>query len=229
MSTDEQEEWTVRDLRRRWKPSKLRLSEKRANHPTAIRIHRACSWLQRTETVEDGKDLDVVVLCRWIAFNSLYGQWDADRREPLLDRECWGRFLDRILKLDADGRLKDVLIANKRLVMSIFDDEHLARRYWKDPTPKQAASAKRTKFDARTWYLQENWSIVLDRLIERIHLMRCQLAHGAATYNSSVNRNSLRRVNIMLGHLLTTIMLIMIDYGADEDWGEMPYPPDPKV
>lgn len=219
---DGSKEWTVRDLRRRWKPSKLRLAEARNDHPTSIRIHRACSWLQRTELIEDGEDLDIVLLCRWIAFNSLYGQWDSNRREPLLDRECWSSFLDRILALDQDERIKDILIEHKRLVMAIFDDEHLVRRYWKDPSPKQAANAKKTKFDARTWYLQENWAIILDRMIDRIHLMRCQLAHGAATYGSRMNRTSLRRVSLMLSHMLTAVMLVIIDHGSDEDWGTIP-------
>ena len=38
-----------------------------------------------------------------LAFNSLYGQWDAQKREPKPDRESWRVFVDRILKLDRGG------------------------------------------------------------------------------------------------------------------------------
>lgn len=58
---------TVRDLRRRWKPAKERLHAEQAEHPTNVRFHRACSWLQRAEVVADGQDLDLVLALQWIA------------------------------------------------------------------------------------------------------------------------------------------------------------------
>ena len=48
---------TVRDLRRRWKPIKERLNAEQDSHPTAIRVHRAFSWMARVEELEDGTDL----------------------------------------------------------------------------------------------------------------------------------------------------------------------------
>jgi hypothetical protein len=80
---------TVRDLRRLWKPQEERLSAAQSHHPTAVRFHRACSWMQRAEQISDQTDFDFVLLSQWIAFNSLYGQWNADAREPLADRTCW--------------------------------------------------------------------------------------------------------------------------------------------
>ena len=70
------DELTVRDLRRRWKPIKERLNAVQDNHPTAIRVHRVFSWMARVEELEDGVDLDVALICRWVAFNALYGQWN---------------------------------------------------------------------------------------------------------------------------------------------------------
>jgi hypothetical protein len=49
--------------------------------------------------------------------------------------------------------------------------------------------------------------------------------HGAATHGGKLNRDSLRRCSIMLGHLLQAALLVLIDHGSDEDWGEMCYPP----
>jgi hypothetical protein len=51
--------------------------------------------------------LEPGLICQWIAFNALYGQWDKRRGEPLYDRECWRLFFERILELDADGVLGD--------------------------------------------------------------------------------------------------------------------------
>ena len=61
--------------------------------------------------------------------------------------------------------------------------------------------------------------------MDRIYLMRCQLVHGAATYGGRLNRVALRRCSTMLSHLLRAMLVVMIDYGADEDWGIMCYPP----
>ena len=64
-----------------------------------------------------------------------------------------------------------------------------------------------------------------DRLIERIYLLRCQLVHGAATFNSSLNRTAIQNCSEMLDHLLRAFLLVWIDHGAAEDWGTMCYPP----
>ena len=72
---------TVRELRRLWKPQKERLNQEHHQHPTNIRFHRACSWLQRVEEIQDDQVLDHVLLSLWTAFNALYGQWDGERLE----------------------------------------------------------------------------------------------------------------------------------------------------
>src|SRR5690606_10500378 len=127
--------------------------------------------------------------------------------------------------LDTSGYIAGMLQAQRQRVMDILDDAYLSSYFWEDPGEIRAGKARKARFDARTWYVDGNWPMLLDRLIERIYLLRCQLVHGAATYNSKLNRTSLRRCIPMLRHLLNAILLAMIDHGADEDWGEMCYPP----
>lgn len=67
--------------------------------------------------------------------------------------------------------------------------------------------------------------MILDSTIERVYLIRCQLVHGAATYGGKLNRTAARRCSQMLGHLVTTALEVMIEHGAEEDWGRMCYPP----
>lgn len=214
----------VHQLRRRWKPHKQRLQGLRKDHPTPIRFHRCCSWLQRLETMED-EDHDLTLITQWVALNALYGQWDPRLREPAADRACWRQFLDRILKLDRDGRLIQVLEAHRKLVFTILDDAYLAGFFWKDPAPHKAIHTTRDRRQASQWYQQRRYGMVLESVVERIYLLRCQLVHGAATHNSRLNRTSLRRCATMLSHLLPVLLLILIDHGADEDWGDMCYPP----
>jgi len=218
----ESETFTIRDLRRRWKPTKERLNSEHDSHPTAIRIHRSFSWLA---SVENEDDSDTSLICRWIAFNAMYGQWNSERREPTADRAGWGTFLERILKLDDSGHISQVLVENKKLVMTILDDEYLSRYFWEEPTEIRAKKSKSAKFKAQTWYIEKRWIMILDRVVERIYLLRCQLMHGAATFGGRLNRTSLRHCSIMLRHLLQGTLLAVIDHGADEDWGLMCYPP----
>ena len=215
---------TVRELRRRWKPHKQRLQALRADHPTNVRIHRACSWLQRAEELA-GDDADAALICRWIAFNSLYGQWDPQRREPMEDRASWRAFMDRILNLDAAGEIGALLEAQRPLVKDLLGDEYVARFFWEEPGDARARKAKKPMYDARTWYIQQQWPLLVERVLERVYLMRCQLVHGAATWSSQLNRQSLARCSRMLGHLLPAVLIVMIEHGADEEWGELCYPP----
>lgn len=216
---------TVRDLRRRWKPVKDRLTQRQADHPTAIRFHRACSWLAEVEMIDDGQDMDRTLIHQWIAFNALYGQWNERAAEPVGDRECWRRFLDRILALDRDSRLSDMLQREKRLVMAILDDAYLTGFFWKDPSTRRAMQTTRDKRNASTWYIEKRWALVLEQTVDRVYLLRCQLVHGAATCGGGLNRKSLRRCIAMMRHLLPVLLLVWIDHGSDEDWGPMCYPP----
>ena len=217
----------VHMLRRQWKPHKERLKQLAPdqNHPTNIRIHRAFSWLQCVEAIGPGVNDDLALMGQWVAFNALYGRWDAERREPLSDRASWRDFLRRILDLDRDGRLADALQLNRPLVMSILEDQYLSGFFWEEPCPRRANQSKKAMYESQTWYLEDRWLMILERVMERIYLLRCQLMHGAATHGGKLNRDPLRRCVAMLGHLLPAIITVITDHGADEDWGEMCYPP----
>jgi hypothetical protein len=216
---------TVRDLRRRWKPTKERLLAGQSGHSTVIRLHRAFSWLQRVEQFQEGQDGDLALVCQWITLNALYGQWNIEKREPQPDRECWRRLFDRLLSIDGSHHLATALTEQRDLVMALLDDEYLSAYFWQEPSGIRASKSKKAKFEARTWYLEGRWSILLDRLLERIHLLRCQLVHGGATFGGKLNRTSLARCVQMMDHLLVAVLLVIIDHGAGQDWGPMCYPP----
>jgi hypothetical protein len=203
---------TVEDLRQLWKPLKDRLNCHSAEHPTNIRFHRACSWMRRAEQATKD-DLDFALLSHWIAFNSLYGQWDHEAKEPQPDNFCWRRYLERMLALDKGNHVVDTLVENKPLVISIFEDEFLSRCFWQEPTGKRASQSKKTMYDARTWFIQGNWLLILDRL----YLLRCQLVHGASTFNSSMNRTAIRHCFQAMDHLMRAFLQVWINFGSDQE------------
>ncbi|MDA1165657.1 MAG: HEPN domain-containing protein [Planctomycetota bacterium] len=216
---------TVRDLRRCWKPHKERLSAGGGEQPTSIRFHRACSWIDRVEKNAECEDYDVDLVCLWIAFNSLYGQWDEETREPRPDRERWRAFVDSVLRLDETGFVAASLVEHKRLVMTLLEDEYLSSYFWKEPGAKRAGQSKKSKYNAQNWYIEKRWVKILDELLERLYLMRCQLVHGAATHAGKLNRTSLTRCVWMMKRLLPAFLMVWIDHGADEDWGPICFPP----
>jgi len=216
---------TVRDIRRRWKPTKERLKGSPSHEQTLIRIHRCCSWLQRVEEIEqDGAD-DAVLIYRWIALNCLYGRWNETSREPVPERESLRTFMDSIFQHDQDGQVSGILEQHRKLVMAIYEDEYLSKYFWEEPTDERARKTMKTKFDARTWYVEKRYGMILHRLLERVYFLRCQLVHGAATFGSDLNRKALRRCSTMLGHLMPAFLLVLIDHGYDQDWGPLCYPP----
>ena len=226
--------WTVRDLRRRWKPAKERLSKAGEAEGLRIRLHRCCSWLQRVEQLppaasdppsgSDGFD-DAALVCRWIALNALYARWDEQGRAPFADVASLDSFTSHITRIDHDGRIVAVLRDHKRLVLALLEDEFLSRNFWKERGDGLPRRRSRAGIDARKWYQQGRWASILDVTLGRIYVLRCQLVHGGATCGGRLNRTALRRCTQMLGHLQPAIVLTMIDHGEAEDWGPLCYPP----
>ena len=160
-----------------------------------------------------------------MALNSLYGQWNSLAGMAVGDRESWRVFLERVVELDADGRIRCVLTDHQRLVRSILEDAYLSDLFWQEPDIAPASNSRRMRSHAQVWYLEKRWKIILEHVVERIYLMRCQLIHGAATFGGKLNRRSLRHCSTMLEHLLPSLLTVLIDHGADEDWGIICYPP----
>jgi hypothetical protein len=215
---------TIRDLRRRWKPQKERLATVQADHPTAVRFHRACSWLAEAEKLAPSQT-DLLLIQQWIALNALYGRWDAAAFEPVADRVSWGDFLTKIHRLDQTGHLSSTLVEHKKLVLAILGNSYLNRHFWSAAEPAAVDRFAQAKRKALSWYVEKRWLMVSEQVLERIYLLRCQVVHGAATSGSKLNRDAMRHCTILLQHLLTSILTVWIDYGADEDWGPLCYPP----
>lgn len=219
---------TVIGLRSRWKPTKQRLVAAGTHEAIRIRIHRACSWLHRVEQIEAADPVahaDDALILRWVAFNSLYGRWDEQQRQPQPDFESVRDFVAQILPLDHDGHL-DTLLADRRdAVMAIFEDGYIDKYFWKDPGEQALIKAERAKFRAQGWYVEGRQSLLLNGLLQRIYTLRCQLVHGAASRGGALNRESVQRCNEMLAEVVPTFLVVLIDHGWSEEWGALCFPP----
>ena len=193
---------TVRDLRRRWKPHKERLAALGGEQPRpSVFTGRAVGW-PASRQMPEGQDHDLGLVSLWIAFNSLYGQWDCQKREPKPDRESWRG----VHRPDSQARLRWLC---RRCPTRAQAAGHLpaGRR-----VPEQlllagairfrAKQSRKAAYNAQTWYIEKRWTMVLDEILNRVYVMRCQLVHGAATYGGKLNRASLKRCVMMMQRLL---------------------------
>ena len=199
----------------------------------SIRLHRACSWLRRAQTVartSGPESLDDQLVLLWIAFNSLYGVWDEQENHPVRDIESVRRFLVLVLKLDRDDLYGKLLQRERALAERLFDNVYLDHYFWRGLDSGEG--------DDETWrdmpakgrrYLDDGRAErALDRLLLfRVYTMRCQLVHGGATHGGRLNRASVADCGRLLHQVLDITLGILIERVDDigESIGPICYPP----
>ena len=165
--------------------------------------------MARVEQMPDGQDHDLGLVSLWdrVQF-ALWGSGTARSvsRDPTA--RAGAGFVDRILRLDIEGCIPAALQEHKRLVMALFDDEYVSGYFWQEPSANRAKQSRKAAYNAQTWYIEERWTTVLDEILARVYVMRCQLVHGAATYGGKLNRASLKRCVTMMQRLLPALLLV---------------------
>ncbi len=204
---------------------KLKAVQGQLTEVHAIRLHRAISWLKAAEEQEKSPDLRLISL--WIAMNSLYSMNEA-RFEQLPERERFAEFVDRLVALDGDERLYNLLwnkfsgpvrllIENKYVYGPFWDFQRGEARDWERGFQKSIT-------DANQALSKKNVNYLLRIVLDRLYVLRNQLIHGGATYKSSVNRAQVRDGGNLLMTLLPVIVEIMLEHPMEE-WGRIYYPP----
>lgn len=218
---------SVRELRRRWKPIKEGAAAADEHEPIRVRLHRCWSWLKHLEDIEAAGlgTGDLRIVYGWIGFNSLYAQWDAERREPIPDGRSLGDFQTRLLNADRDRRFRSMLEGNREIVAGIVGDEFLSRYFWQDPGENEVRRAQDKALKLGQLYEQGCYADILDMAIRRVYVARCQLIHGGATHGSKLNREGVTRCADFLSLYLTAAALVIIDHAWDQDWSGICYPP----
>ena len=190
-----------------------------------LRVHRALSWLGRAQAEQN--DLDVRFMLLWIGFNAAYaGNLREDSENEIKVIEA---FFEKLVALDNNRRIYNAVwvrfpheirtLLNNRFVFSPFWKHHNGIPGYED---WQERLAKGTKAVAGAMS-QQNTPKLLQVVFDRLYVLRNQLVHGGATWNSGVNRDQVRDGAAILGTLLPIFIDIMMDSPA-EDWGSPFYP-----
>jgi hypothetical protein len=199
----------------------------RENFPDAmgLRVHRAISWLGRSEAEAD--DVDVRFILLWISFNSAYtAHIEVDGGS---ERGAFKAYFDTLVELDQGHRIYNAVWTRfSQEIRLLLDNRYVFAPFWSHFNGEEGyadweerlAKSKRAIASARS-----NWdtSRILATVFDRLYVLRNQMVHGGATWNSAVNRNQIRDGAAVLGCLLPVFIDIMMDHPG-RDWGQPYYP-----
>jgi hypothetical protein len=192
----------------------------------SLRVHRALSWLNRAEhETEDG---DACFIFLWIAFNAAYAN-DIGDRQNLSERKLFLEFLGRLIESDGDKLLYSLVwdqfpgairlfIDNKFVFQPFweFQNGRCTKQEWEDAFHRSKASAASAlgRMDTRR---------VLGVLFDRLYVLRNQLLHGGATWNSGVNRSQIAQGAEIMGLVVPIVIHLMME-SPNQLWGDPCYP-----
>ena len=189
-----------------------------------LRIHRALSWLIRSE--QEHTDPDLRFVLQWIALNAAYAR-EFGREET--ERTRAKAFLDTLVALDTQKRLHQALFQQfTGPIRTLIDNKFTFEPFWTAMRTRDAsnrweegfANSKKAAFAA---VMQGDTTKVLGIVFDRLYVLRNQLVHGGATWNSQVNRTQLTDAVAILGTLVPLIISVMMDH-PEQDYGDALYP-----
>ena len=189
----------------------------------AVRLHRAISWLQAADKYKEDDDIAFITL--WVAFNSCYSIDGVTA--SLTERQSFKQFIEQLVSLDSENYLQNCLWNNySGFVKAVVNNQYLYPPFWESQRNGDNAwiasfetSKKTAMFSLANSDVPQLMQVVLDRL----YVLRNQLMHGGATYQSSVNRDQVKDGRRLLSEVLPVIIELMMNH-PEVDWGDIFYP-----
>lgn len=193
--------------------------------PLTMRVHRGLSWLGRAET--ETQDSDVRFILLWVGFNALYaGNIDEALSN---ERRVFRDFFSTLVKLDNRHKIYDAIWTRfPQEIRTLLDNKYVFAPFWKfhngEPGAedweqhltgaRRAINAALSKHDTPT---------VLSIVFDRLYVLRNQLVHGGATWDSSANRAQVNDGASILACLLPIFIDEMMDH-PEHPWPQAHYP-----
>lgn len=194
-----------------------------------LRVHRALSWLHRAEQLAHGGDTDGEFIFLWIAFNAAYAT-EIDEKYRESEQQTFRAFLQKLTELDTAQKRFDALVWQEfsKSIRLLLDNRYVFADFWH----WQGGSLTEAEFQARFAAANKAAHLALGRqdtvtvlsiVLSRIYVLRNQLVHGGATWDSSVNREQLRDCTNFMAKLVPLVIEVMMDHPGTL-WGQGTYP-----
>ena len=216
------------------KPSSDALKEKERrlrggfDDDVGLRVHRAVSWLQGADRAVADDDLDTAFICYWIAFNAVYVQ-STVLHQQRQEREFFKWFFEQVCELDADNVVYDAIWQRfSQSIRSLVNNHFVFAPFWRHQHGEPKNDAWQSWFESERRRIlaalgRRDTVGVLTVVFDRLYVLRNQLMHGGATWNSRVNRAQVRDGTAILAFLVPHFVELMMDNPA-HGWGVPPYP-----
>jgi hypothetical protein len=207
---------------------KARQREIRENFPASLglRVHRALSWLGRSEKEDD--DLDARFIFLWIAFNAAYAN-DLHDRAQFTEHNLFSHFVGKLVGLDHADLLHQIVWNEfPKSIRLLIDNRYVFQPFWDFQNGKidevtWKERFQRDKAAAHSALGHSDTSRVLAIVLGRLYTLRNQMIHGGATWNSGVNRDQVRDASQIMSKIVPVIIHLMMD-NPNELWGDACYP-----
>jgi len=205
---------------------KTRLHELSERHAetSRTRLHRAISWIARAEQEPDDPDAQFILL--WIAFNAAYAKdfgGDESARAQL------SAFFSALLSIDTDKRLSSLLFVQfTGPIRTLIANKFVFEPFWRALRDHDSSGRWEEQFQASSKIatravLEGKADIVLGVVFDRLYVLRNQLVHGGATWNSSINRDQVKDGAKILFSVIPAMIELMLDH-PEKEFGEILYP-----
>lgn len=190
-----------------------------------LRAHRAISWFGRAEAETDDHDVRFVLL--WIGFNAGYAS-DIDS-ETTSERNAFKAFFASLVQLDGTHRIYDAVWARfSQEIRLLLNNKYVFGPFWHyqngipgfEEWEKRLSASQQLIASAITSF---DTSTILAIVFDRLYVLRNQIIHGGATWNSSINRRQVKEGAAVLSWLLPIFIEIMMD-NPSHGWGRPFYP-----
>lgn len=208
---------------------KTKQRQLREGFPTnvGLRVHRAISWVGRSE--EAGTDSDAAFIFLWIAFNAAYASARMSPQLGVSERSAYADYFRQMVTLDTDRRIYDAIWTRfSGPIRNLLDNRYVFHPFWQHHNGVPDHENWQERFDrarqnAHTALKERDTTKILGLVFDRLYVLRNQLVHGGATWGGAVNRQQVKDGAAILGLLLPVFIDLMMN-NPEQDWGEPHYP-----
>lgn len=190
--------------------------------PLTLRVHRALSWLGRAE--QECDDNDVAFILLWVSFNAAYAEEIGNETS---ETDAFRKFFETMVAQDEAQIIYNLVWTRfSKEIRLLLDNQFIYAPYWKfvngdshfaDWQKRMSADKERVN----KCLARKDTAQILYILFGRLYVLRNQLVHGGATWNSSINRDQINDCKAFLSNIIPVFIEIMMENPAHE-W-KMPF------
>ena len=191
-----------------------------------VRVHRCLSWLNRAEQANE--DCDAAFIFFWISFNAAYAE-EINDGAIIGERSAFDGYFRKQIELDTSNQIYDAIWEKFSDSIRLFiDNQYIFQPFWKFHNQVEGYEDWMDRFDSSKRQFngalaRHDTRTILSMLFDRLYVLRNQLVHGGATWNSKVNRDQLTDCASFLGKLVPHVIQLMLD-NPNTLWGDAVYP-----